>query len=86
VNGSTNSSVNGIIVRDALIFLITNEEFQIYHRDSLGAMSQYASPLTLPPGSGGGLNGSAADCEGNYIFVGSQSSNDKGYISVITGS
>lgn len=81
---NNNTSVNGIIIRDYLAFLITNEQFQIWRIDNPDAITVYANPLTLPPGSGGGLQGTAADCEGNYIFVGSQSSNDKGYISVIT--
>lgn len=83
-NGGSNTSINGIIVRDYLAFLITNEEFQIWNIQDPANITQYANPLTLPPGSGGGLQGTASDCEGNYIFVGSQSSNDKGYISVIT--
>lgn len=84
-NSGNNTSVNGILVRDFLAFLITNEEFQILRVDNPTNISQYANPLTLPPGTGGGLQGTATDCEGNYIYVGSQSSNDKGYISVITG-
>lgn len=85
LNGGSNSSVNGIVIRDYLAFLITHEEFQTWRIDNPADIMQYANPLTLPPGEGGGLNGTAADCEGNYIFVGSESSNDKGYLSVITG-
>ncbi|MBI4053910.1 MAG: hypothetical protein HY397_01110 [Candidatus Doudnabacteria bacterium] len=84
-NSGSNTSVNGMIIRDFLAFLITNESFQTWRIDNPSAISQYANPLILPPGTGGGLQGTATDCEGNYIFVGSQSSNDKGYISVITG-
>ena len=80
-----NTSVNGIITRSNLTFLVTNEEFQIWDTSDPVNITEYADPLTLPPGTGGGLQGSASDCEGNYIFVGSQSNNDKGYISVITG-
>jgi hypothetical protein len=78
------SSINGIIVRDYLSFLITGDgEFQTWKTDDPSSITQYASPLTLPPGSGGGLSGTASDCEGNNIFIGSKSSNDKGYISII---
>jgi len=81
------SSINGILVREYLAFLITsNGQFQTWRVDNPSSISEYASPLTLPPGSGGGLQGTAADCEENYVYVGSQSSNDKGYISIITGS
>ncbi|MDQ3075642.1 MAG: hypothetical protein M3Q34_00750 [bacterium] len=85
-NGGSNSSVNGLIIRNHLAFLITNAEFQILRIDNPSNITQYAAPLVLPPGTGGGLQGTATDCEGNYVYVGSQSSNDKGYISVITGS
>ncbi len=81
------SSINGVIIRDYLAFLITGDgEFQTWRIDNPGSITQYANPLTLPPGTGGSLSGTASDCEGNYIFVGSNSSNDKGWISIITGS
>ena len=81
------TSVNGVLVRNFLAFLITsNGQFQTWRIDNPESITEYASPLILPPGSGGGLQGTATDCEGNYIYVGSQSSNVKGYISIITGS
>jgi len=81
----SNTSINGILIRNYLAFLITNEEFQIWKIDDPANISRYANPIILPPGSGN-IKGTTADCLGNYIFIGSQSSNDKGYISVITGS
>lgn len=81
-----NTTVGGIIIRHNLAFLITNEEFQTWDISNPTNIVKYANPLILPPGTGGGLQGTASDCEGNHIFVGSQSSNDKGYISIITGS
>ncbi len=80
-----NTTISGIIVRHNLAFLITDEEFQTWNISNPSNITEHADPLLLPPG-GGGLQGTATDCEGNYIFVGSQGSNDKGYISVITGS
>ncbi len=62
LNGGNSSSVNGIIIRDYLAFLITNGEFQTFRIDDPTNITQYASPLTLPPGSGGGLQGTASDC------------------------
>lgn len=79
------TSINGLLIRDYLAFLITDSEFQIWRIDNPANIVRYATPLLLPPGSGN-LQGTASDCEGNYIFVGSLGSNDKGYISVITGS
>ncbi|MDP1689245.1 MAG: hypothetical protein Q8L47_03920 [bacterium] len=83
---NNNTSVNGLIIRDYLAFLITNEQFQIWRIDNPNNITQYdPNPfLTLPPGQGGGLEGTTTDCEGNYIYVGSMSSNDKGYVSIIT--
>lgn len=85
-NGSNSTSVNGIIIRDFLAFLITNREFQTWKINDPSNITQYANPLTLPSGSGAGIQRPTADCEGNYIYVGSQGDNDKGYISVITSS
>ncbi len=83
---NTAASINGIVIRDYLGFFITSDgEFQVWRIDNPSSIAQYASPITLPPGSGGGLSGTATDCEGNYFYVGSESSNNKGYISVITG-
>ena len=82
---NNNISVNGIIVRDYLAFLVTQGEFQIYKIDKSVTpygVAQYATPLVLPPGSGN-VDGTAADCENNYFFVGSLGSNDKGYLSII---
>lgn len=84
-NNGSNSSVNEIIVRQNLAFLITNEEFQIWDISNPLNITEYAEPIPLPPGAGSGLKGTAADCEGNYVFVGSQNINNKGYISIITG-
>src|SRR3989344_5598463 len=81
-NGANSTSVNRIIIRDYLAFLITNEELQIWKINDPGSITQYANPLTLPSSS----QGTTADCEGNYIYVGSQGSDNKGYISIITGS
>lgn len=83
------SSINGILVRDFLAFLVTNTELQIWDVSDPTNIIPYAPSITLPPGSGG-VQGSATDCEDNYIFIGSQKTasgaggQDKGYISVIT--
>ena len=76
------SSINGIIVRGYLAFFITNTQFQTWNISDPTAIVSYASPLALP--GTGIVQGTAADCEGNYIYVGSLGSNDKGYISIIT--
>jgi len=73
------TSINRILVRDYLAFLITNAQFQIWRIDNPASVTQYAVPLSLPGGSGTALN-----CSGNYIFVGSLPTNDKGFISIIS--
>jgi len=75
------SSVNDLIVRDYLAFLITTDsQFQIWRLDNPSGITQYAAPLALP-NSG---EGSALDCEGNYFYVGSLDSANNAYISVIS--
>ena len=85
LSASTSESVNGLIIRDYLAFLIESDKLQTWRIDVPAHLSQYASDLILPPGQGGGQQGTASDCEGNYLFIGSQSSNDKGWISIVTG-
>jgi len=81
---ASNTTLNGILVRDYLAFFITNSEFQVWNIIDQSNITRYADPIILPPGSGN-LKGTATDCEGNYIYVGSLGSNDKGFLSIITG-
>lgn len=82
---ATEESVNGLIVRDYLAFLVVSGKFIILRIDDPSVITPYSAPLDLPPSpGGGGVSGTAADCQGNYIFIGSQGSNDKGWISAIT--
>ena len=54
LNDDDHTSVNGIIVRHHLAFLITNREFQILDISDLSNIIEFTSPLDLPPGTGGG--------------------------------
>ena len=75
------SSVNALIVRANLAFLVTTSgQFQVWNVASSTRISQYATPLTLPNAS----SGTALDCEDNYMYVGSVDGNNKGYVTVIT--
>jgi hypothetical protein len=75
------SSVNGVIVRNNLAFLITTSgQFQIWNVASSTNISPYATAITLPNAS----SGTALDCEGNYMYVGSVDASNKGYLTVIT--
>jgi hypothetical protein len=71
------SSVNGLIVRDNLAFLLTNTLFQILKIVSPGNFSSQTS-ITLP--SSGGSPAPSFDCEGNYFFVTTNSSGNKGFL------
>lgn len=76
------SSINGLVVRDYLAFLLTNIGLNILRVDSAGAISQYTTPYPVPLSS---INqGRALDCEGNYLYAGYVDSANKGYLSIIT--
>src|SRR3989344_493475 len=68
-----NTSINGILVRDYLAFLLTNKDFQILKIDKTTnpyTITQHTAPLPTPGGSG-----TSIDCEGNYIYFASLPSN-----------
>jgi len=75
-------SVNDLIIRDYLAFLITtNSQFQIWRIDNPSSITSYAADLSLPAAG----EGKSLDCEGNYIYAGSvDTTNNKSYLSVIT--
>lgn len=73
------SSINGILTRDYLTFLLTNSQFQIWNTANPSAITTWATPLSVPGGTGTSL-----DCEGNSIFFSSVPTSDKGYIAVVT--
>jgi hypothetical protein len=83
-NGNINASVNKIITRDYLSMLVTNKEFQILRTDDHHNISPYTSPISLPPQAGVGMQAFSADCEGNYVFIGSQGPDNVGFLTVIT--
>ncbi|MDE2399789.1 MAG: hypothetical protein KGL67_02150 [Patescibacteria group bacterium] len=78
------ASINGLIVRDYLAFLITGNDFQVWNISNPTNITQWATPVAFPNQGGGSSPGTATDCEGNYFFVGSlPSGNQKGYLSII---
>lgn len=72
------ASVDGIIVRDSLAFVLTKSALQVINATSTAAWS---SAATLPS-SGSTLYEPVMDCEGNMIFVGSNDSGDHGKLYV----
>ena len=74
-----NDSLNGLVIRDYLAFLITNTQLQIVRTDNLVNIVQYSNPVSLP-----GNKGTAIDCEGNFLYIGSVPGTNKGFLSVVT--
>ena len=90
-----NSSVNGLIVRDYLAFLLTTKQsanpgqIQILRVDAPQNISIFADAIILPD-DGNPLpnytgSGVAMDCEGNYLYAASIDGSGKNYLSIITG-
>jgi hypothetical protein len=70
------STVNGVIVRDYLAYLLTNTTLSIFRIDTPGSIGPAQATLALPG------TGQALDCEGNYLYAGSNNG-ASGYVSVI---
>lgn len=74
------TSVNGVIVRDYLSFLLTNSELKIFRTDDPSDISSWGD-VSLP------VSGSATepsmDCEGNRIYISSNDATGKGAIFII---
>jgi len=75
-------SINGLIVRSNLAFILTNSQFSILSLNDLSAINQFTTPTTLS--HRGGAPAPSFDCEGNYFFIGSNDVSNKGYLSIIT--
>jgi prepilin-type N-terminal cleavage/methylation domain-containing protein len=65
------ASVNGLIVRDYLAFLLTNNELNIVNIKNPENITNFTSPVNLPNSSSSGS--SSIDCEGNYIYAATNS-------------
>lgn len=74
-------SVNEILMKDYLAFLLSNDGLDILNLQNLNAIANYSNTLTLPV-SGFSVEPSM-DCEGDNIFVSSNSSSGQGFLYVI---
>lgn len=77
-NAEINSTVSGITVRDSLAFLLDKTNLQVVHATSA---LPYAS---VPLAASGGTEEPSLDCEGNYLYVASNNSANKGTISIFS--
>jgi hypothetical protein len=73
------TSINGIVVRSNIAFLLTNTQLVLYNVGNPAAITAYATPLILPNAS----SGAALDCEGNTLYAASNDATKHGYVYVI---
>ncbi len=80
-------SINGLAVKNNLVFFITNQEFQVWDVSNPSAINLYSS-VSLSEFSQGSTTGSGTSlyCSGDYFYIAVQSpqGNNKDIISVIT--
>jgi len=80
-------SVNGLIVRDNLAFILLGTanlggDLRILNIDAPDNITE--EKIIDLPGIGGGVGGAAMDCEGNHLYVASIDGAGKSYVSIIT--
>ena len=74
------SSVNAVIVRDYLSFILTNTELRIYKTDEPVAITSWAS---LPLPVSGNATEPSMDCEDNRMYVTSNDASGNGFLYII---
>jgi hypothetical protein len=74
-------SINKIIVKDSLAFVLTNKTLLVYRIDDPASTSLTVT-VNLP--SFGGSTEPSMDCEGDTLYVGSNDASNIGTLSVIT--
>ena len=75
-----NASVNEVIVRDYLAFLLTNNELKIYRIDDPANIALQGS---LSLSSSGSSTKPSMDCEGNRLFITSNNGSGAGFLYVV---
>ena len=79
--GSSNS-VNKVIVRDYLSFLLTNKDLEIFDTSDPVNIKPWGT-FTLPGAYDSSKPEPSMDCEGNRIFISSNNDGGQGYIYII---
>ncbi len=72
-------SLNALLVRNTDAYFVTSGFFQIWNMST--SSPSLSSQISLPHG---GTITPSIDCEGNYIYVGSNTSTNKGNITIIS--
>ncbi|MGC9602179.1 MAG: hypothetical protein ABSE76_00330 [Minisyncoccia bacterium] len=77
----SNTSINGMVLRSNIAFLLTNKQLVSYDMSNPAAISAYGAPLVLPNAT----SGAALACDGNTLFAAANdaSTNGHGYLYVI---
>ncbi|HUD03079.1 MAG TPA: hypothetical protein VMR46_03675 [Candidatus Paceibacterota bacterium] len=77
----SNTSINGMVLRSNIAFLLTNKQLVSYAVSNPAALSAYGAPLVLPNAA----SGAALACDGNTLYAAANdaSSNGHGYLYVI---
>jgi hypothetical protein len=77
----TNTSINGMVLRSNIAFLLTNKQLVSYTVSNPAAISAYGTPLILQSAA----SGAALACDGNTLFAAANdaSTNGHGYLYVI---
>ncbi|HCR52576.1 TPA: hypothetical protein DIV48_02930 [Candidatus Kaiserbacteria bacterium] len=74
----TGSSINGLVTRDFLSFVLTNAAFTVVSATSTAQLSSVALPAS------GSAYEPSMDCEGNAFYAASNDAGNNGSLSVIT--
>lgn len=77
-------SVDGIIVKNFLVFILTNHQLKIFSTRDEKNIEVFTSPITFK--HAGGSPVPSFDCEYNTFFIGSNDSENKGYVEILTAS
>jgi type II secretory pathway pseudopilin PulG len=75
------SSVNAVIQRDYLTFVLTNTHLRIYRTDNPASITSWNTPLALP--ASGSATEPSMDCEANRMYITANDASGRGHLAVI---
>ena len=78
-------SIDNIIIRDYLGFILTNNQLIIGRVDNPPDIGHSWTNASYPLPVSGGQTPPSMDCEGNYIYIASNDSSGNGRLTIITG-
>jgi hypothetical protein len=82
---SETASVETVIIRDFIGFVLTNSELQLWDISNPQHMNSYTSSIPLPENSKS-TSSSVLTCGNNTLYIASSDSVHTGYLTVVTGS